>query len=120
MSRYFVTLPVLALLVGCNAVPTADRASAPRLDVLGFEPDATTTQYTRPEASGLRGVRAYPGVRDVCQIIGENAATAPLLDDATVLVGCPKHEAGAIAARMSEGASVVAHARHWTLFAVPR
>ncbi len=63
---------------------------------LDFGPEPTTTDYTPPEQSGLVAVRPYPNPGDVCQVIGENDVTRDLLDDASLLIGCPKHESGAI------------------------
>ena len=74
---------------------------------------------TDPSQSGLVAVRPYPNADDVCQVIGENSLTNPFLDDAAILIGCPKHESGAIFARLREGGQVVAYARHWTLISIP-
>ena len=41
---------------------------------------ASTPDYSSPEASGLIGVRPYPGPNDVCQVIGENELTNQYLD----------------------------------------
>lgn len=98
----------LAMLAGCATEP-----------VLGYGPEPTTTRYTPPAASRLVGVRPYPGPEDVCQVIGENDATVELLDHTTLLIGCPKHETGALEDRQAEGAKIVAHARHWTLLELP-
>ena len=89
-------------------------------DVLGYGPEPTLFRYTPPEDSGLIGVRPYPSPQDVCMVIGENDATRELLDDAALLIGCPKHEFGAIADRVGEGALVVGHAKHWSLFSLPQ
>lgn len=75
--------------------------------------------YSPPEASGLEGVRGYPGADDVCQVIGENALTSDYLDDSATLIGCPKAEAGAIADRKAEGAMVLAEVGEWVLLSVP-
>ncbi|MEO1550308.1 MAG: hypothetical protein AAFR93_07730, partial [Pseudomonadota bacterium] len=103
-----VFLTVLLALGACVTGP-----------VLGYGPEATSTRYTPPERSGLVGVRPYPTRDDVCWVIGENAAVAELLDDSATLVGCPKHEIGAMADLKSRGAQVVEHARFWTLLSVP-
>jgi len=91
--------------------------------VVAIDPDdpaqPTRLDYTPPEASGLIGVRPYPQPDDVCMVIGENALTNRFLDDSRLLIGCPKHERGALADRRREGAEIVAHARHWTLLSVP-
>ena len=93
-----------AVLSGCTPAANTN---------FGAEP--TTLSYTEPKASRLKAIRPYPSPDDVCQVIGENAFTAEFIDDAYLLIGCPKHEKGAIADRKLEGAKVVAHAKHWTL-----
>ena len=86
---------------------------------LDFDSEPKTTKYTLPEVSNLIGVRPYPNPDDVCQVIGENYVTRDLMRSEGTLIGCPKHERGAIEDRMNEGATVVAHAKHWTLLRVP-
>ncbi|MFL4469718.1 hypothetical protein ACERZ8_07490 [Tateyamaria armeniaca] len=93
-------------------------APEPALD-LGYGPEPTTSRYTDPSESGLVAVRPFPGPDDVCVVVGENDLTREFLDDSATLIGCPKHETGAIADRAAQGARVVAHARHWTLLSVP-
>ena len=80
---------------------------------------AGCTAYTPPEQSGLVAVRAFPGPADVCQVIGENALTVDYLDDSATLVGCPAHEAGAIADLTDTGAVQVDQIGAWVLFSVP-
>ena len=87
---------------------------------LDHGPEPTRSTYSEPSQSGLLAVRAYPNPDDVCQVIGENALVADLLDHTALLIGCPKHEAGAIADRLDEGGVVVAHAKHWTLINMPQ
>jgi hypothetical protein len=82
---------------------------------LGYEAEPTTSNYTESDASGLIEIRPYPNPDDVCQVIGKNSLTAELMDDNMLLIGCPKHEKGAIRNRIKEGARVVEHSRHWTL-----
>ena len=110
----YLAMPVLFLLGACATDTPSDA-----VPVLGFGPDPTTSRYTEPVASGLVEVRRYPTPDDVCVVVGENDATAELLDHDALLIGCPKHEKGAIADRRAEGAEVVAHARHWTLLSIP-
>jgi len=86
---------------------------------LDYGPEPTTQAYTEPSASGLFAVRPYPNADDVCQVIGENDLTRDLLDDSAILIGCPKHEKGAIMQRVGEGGTIAAHAKHWTLISVP-
>lgn len=93
-------------------------ACAAALD-LNYGPEPTTFSYTEPRASGLVGIRPFPNPDDVCMVIGENALTSDLLDDSALLIGCPKHEKGAIADRKAEGAREVGNARHWMLLGVP-
>lgn len=83
-------------------------------------PQHQTPEYTDPSQSGLIAVRPYSNPDDVCQVIGENALTNAYLDDAAILIGCPKHEGGAIAARLREGGQIVAHAGVWTLISIPQ
>lgn len=75
--------------------------------------------YSDPAQSGLRAVRPYPAAEDVCQVIGENAVVSDYLDDAALLVGCPKSEAGAIADRRAEGGVIVGDAQDWVLISIP-
>ncbi len=101
-------VPVLLLAVsGCFG---------PNLDY-GAEP--TTFKYTEAGTSGLNPVRPYPTPEDVCQIISENREIREPVNDGSFLIACPKHERGAISDRQSEGAQVIAHARHWTILSVP-
>ncbi|WP_420862394.1 hypothetical protein [Algirhabdus cladophorae] len=76
--------------------------------------------YTPPEASGLVGVRPYPAEADVCQVIGENDLTIDYLDHTALLIGCPKHEVGAIADRRAEGGVAVDQIGDWVLFSIPQ
>ncbi|MEM9971782.1 MAG: hypothetical protein AAF762_11890 [Pseudomonadota bacterium] len=101
-------LAVLPVLVACAPAEQVNRGAEPALFT-----------YTEPESSGLIGVRPYPKADDVCQVIGENDATREFLDDSALLVGCPKHEFGAIADRQAKGAMLVGHALQWSLFSVP-
>ena len=81
--------------------------------------EASAPDFSPPDASGLIGIRPYPGPEDVCQIIGENARTAQYLDDSALLVGCPLSETGAIADRKAEGGTVVDQAGSWVLLSIP-
>ena len=102
-------LAPIMLLATCGCL-------SPNLD-FGEEP--TTLRYTEPSASGLNAIEPYPKPEDVCQVIRENSDIREPVSDGSFLIACPKHESGAIAARRSEGAQVVAHARHWTILSVP-
>jgi len=75
--------------------------------------------YTPPEDYGLVSVRPYPTPADVCQVIGESPPVAEYLDDASLLIGCPTHEAGAMEDRRGEGAVPVGLVGRWMLFSVP-
>jgi hypothetical protein len=75
--------------------------------------------YGPPEDSGLVGVRPFPAEGDVCQVIGENDLTSQFLDHTATLVGCPKTETDAIAARTGEGGRQVGEVGDWVLFSVP-
>ena len=101
-------IPILAVLAltGCMG---------PNMD---FGPSATTTNYTEPSASGLSAVKPYPTPASVCQVIRENDAIRVAPNDGTFLVACPKHEAGALMDLTTQGATVVGHARHWTVLSV--
>lgn len=88
------------------------------VDPLDYGPEPTRSTYSDPAESGLLAARPYPNAGDVCQVIGENALTSNFLDDAAILVGCPKHERGAIADRLAEGGQIVAHAKHWKLLGI--
>lgn len=90
------------------------------LSTLDYGPEPTRSTYSEPEQSGLVAVRPFPNPNDVCQVIGENLLTSNLLDDSALLIGCPKHEKGAIAERINDKGQVVAHARHWTLLSMPQ
>jgi hypothetical protein len=108
MKRIYVAVFTGLTMMGCTSPMTLDYGSEP-----------TRFGYTEPEASGLIGVRPYPNPDDVCMVIGENALTVELLDDAAILVGCPKHERGAIGDRLRDGGQVVGQAKHWTLISIP-
>lgn len=108
MKRICATALVGLTMMGCASPMTLDYGSEP-----------TRFGYTEPGASGLIGVRPFPNPDDVCQVIGESDLTSELLDDAAILVGCPKHERGAIGDRLREGGQVVGQAKHWTLISIP-
>lgn len=80
---------------------------------------ACGVQYSPPSASGLVAVRAFPGPGDVCQVIGENGLTSDYLDDASVLIGCPAHEVGAIRDHVDAGGVQVGAVGAWQLISVP-
>ena len=75
--------------------------------------------YTEPMESGLIGMRPYPDVTDVCLVIRETTLTAPYMKKGRLLIGCPKHETGAIGDRISEGGIVAAYGKHWILLQMP-
>ena len=79
---------------------------------------ASTPDYSSPEASGLIGVRPYPGPNDVCQVIGENELTNQYLDHTEILVGCPIGESGAIKDRNNEGGTIVDLVGQWVLISI--
>ena len=106
-SKYIVALACFTL-IGCATNNT-----------LGYDSWPTFQHYTPPEESGLVGLRPYPNRSDVCRIIGENDLTRSLLRDGFVLIGCPKHEHGAIKNIINSGAKVVFHAMHWSVFRIP-
>ncbi len=110
MIRLVLACLLTATLAGCDEGPSTplDPSQPTRFD------------YTPPEDSGLIGIRPYPSGADVCMVIGENDQTNDLLDDQSLLIGCPKHERGAIGDRQAEGARIVAYQGHWALLSVPR
>ena len=108
MRQIFVPALLCAAVAACSSQPALD---------LGPEPTIFT--YTPPEQSGLVSGPAYPNDNDVCRVIGENDLTRDFLDDSRLLIGCPKHERGAIADRLGEGAVIVGQAQHWTLLQAP-
>lgn len=75
--------------------------------------------YTPPETSGLISVRPFPYDNDVCQVLGRNEKTATYFEDASVVIGCPTHEGGAIDDRVSEGAQPVATVGAWAILSYP-
>lgn len=100
----------------CLSVFALAACAGPNLE---FGPEPTTTAYTEASSSGLSPVRPFPTPDDVCQVIREDDAIREPVDDGTFLIACPKHERGAIGDRLEEGATVIGHARHWTVFAMP-
>ncbi|MBT8474475.1 MAG: hypothetical protein KJO78_03290 [Alphaproteobacteria bacterium] len=103
-----VAILALGFLAACS-MPTPDDATRD-----------TSALYTPPEASGLVGVRPYPGPRDVCQVIGENDLTIDYLDHTELLIGCPAHEIGAIDDRVSEGGVLQTQVGEWMLLSIPQ
>ena len=87
---------------------------------LTYGPEATTSNYTEPHASGLSAVRPFPTPADVCQVIRENDAIREPATDGSFLVACPKHERGALQNRKAEGATIVGHTKHWTVLSYPQ
>ena len=72
-----------------------------------------------PEAVGLPPVRPYPEDGSPCYVIGENELTNKYLDDASLLVGCPRAMTPRIATLEAEGASIVAFVERWALISLP-
>ncbi|MEE3361694.1 MAG: hypothetical protein VX248_17225 [Pseudomonadota bacterium] len=87
---------------------------------LTYGPEATTTNYTDPHASGLSAVRPFPTPADVCQVVREHEAIREPATDGSFLVACPKHERGALENRVAEGGTIIGHAKHWTILAYPQ
>lgn len=87
---------------------------------LGADPNAqpTTREYTQPDVSKLTALRPYPKDNDVCQVIQKTDEIRNLVAEGQTAIACPKHESGAIRDRRNEGARIVGHAKHWTVFAV--
>ena len=106
MTRYLSTATIALALLSACAAPSDDTANR-------------ETGYTPPEASGLIAVRPFPTEGDVCQVVGENDTTRDYLDDSATLIGCPSNELGAIADRVTAGATLVARAGAWWLLSVP-
>ncbi|UWQ22930.1 hypothetical protein [Jannaschia sp. W003] len=100
--------------------PSATAAALLALAACAAPPAAPPPAFSPPEASGLVGVRPYPGPADVCQVIGESARTVEYLDHTEILVGCPTVETGAIADRLAEGGAQVAVVGEWTLISIPQ
>lgn len=110
MQRHLAIILIPVLLAAC-----VDQTN----EGMDLGPEPTLFEYTEPEQSGLVSGRAYPNPEDVCRVIGENDLTRGYLDDSQLLIGCPKHERGAIADRLQEGARIVGSAAHWTLLHAP-
>ena len=96
----------VSALAGCNLISAGATGE-------------TSALYSAPEHSGLKAVRPYPTAEDVCQIIGESAATAAYLDHTTILIGCPQHETGALQDRIAAGATKVGQVGEWVLLSLP-
>ncbi|MEO1453665.1 MAG: hypothetical protein AAFV31_07575 [Pseudomonadota bacterium] len=108
MKPLCISAAALGLLAACGA-PTG-----------GIDPSRdTSAMFSPPEESGLIAVRAFPGPRDVCQVVGENDTSREFLDDSATLIACPAQELGAIEDRVNEGAVLVARANQWWLLSVP-
>lgn len=97
------------------SILAASGCSGPNLD---YEAAPTTHAYTEPSSSGLHPIRPYPNPDDVCQVIKEDATIREPVDNGSLLIACPKHEEGAIEDRLNEGATVISHAKHWTILSV--
>ena len=120
MLFYKTTFPILAITVAGCVGPVMDSnvelpAPVNPTPTLAFGPNPTTFEYTEPAASGLTAVRPYPNPDDVCQVIKKNAELPLTVGAGSNLIACPKHERGAIADRLREGATIRGHARHWTV-----
>lgn len=84
----------------------------------GYGPHATTHRYTEASLSGLRTLAPYPNHDDVCQTIDKKTLPEELATRDDMMIACPKHETGAIGDRRSEGAKIVAYAKHWTVLSI--
>ena len=92
---------LFAILIGCAAC------------------DAPVQLIPSPERVGLIAVRPYPNQDGNCVVIGENEVTSSYLDDASLLIGCPRALTQDLAQRRSEGARVVAYVERWALLSQP-
>lgn len=106
MKPYLVAILIAAFASGCGGPD------------LNYGPEATTTRYTEPSGSGIVALRPFPNPEDVCQVIAPSNLPDELNDDDLLLIGCPKHEEGAIEDRQRDGAKVVGQTRHWTLLQI--
>ena len=98
-------LVITALISGCQTQT-------------GYGPHATTQRYTEASLSGLRTLAPYPNHDDVCQTIDKKTLPEELATRDDMMIACPKHETGAIGDRRSEGAKIVAYAKHWTVLSI--
>jgi hypothetical protein len=114
----FLRSIAFAMLAFIAASCTAEEIYVPLSPALQYGPEPTTNAYTNAAESGLQAVRPYPHPDDVCVVVGENDTVRELLDHEYLLIACPKHEQGAIADRVREGADIVAHAKHWSLLQI--
>ena len=92
---------LFAILIGCAAC------------------EAPVQLIPTPEQVGLIAVRPYPDQDSGCFVIGENDLTNKYLDDASLLIGCPRAFTDDLAQRRSEGARIVAYVERWALLSQP-
>ncbi|MDG1431479.1 MAG: hypothetical protein P8Q23_07915 [Paracoccaceae bacterium] len=52
-------------------------------------------------------------------MVSENELTIAYLDDSSILIGCPIHEAGAIRDRVKEGGVRAGDVSGWVLISMP-
>ena len=52
-------------------------------------------------------------------MLAKTATISHLVSDEITLIGCPKHEFGAIKNRRGEGAKIIEQAKHWTILQLP-
>ncbi len=86
---------------------------------LDYGSEPTTTRYTEPQVSRLSTIRPYPNRDDVCQEIKATGDIQEPSPEGSLLIACPKHERGALQDRLTEGAQIVGHTKHWTVLVVP-
>lgn len=103
-----ILLAVCALITACNTTLYNEGKFA-------YDATPQTYEYTNAIDSGIRTIAPYPRHDDVCQTVDETSVPKELVKQGKVLIACPKHEMGALSDRIRQGASVVAHAKHWTL-----
>ena len=117
---YFTFLWMILAAAGCFPKPSSSvKPTNPIESPLGYTAEHTIQYYTRPESSQLSAIRPYPNNDDVCMTLQTNNITRKLVSANAVLIGCPKHEKGAISARLREGATIVDHAQHWSVLSAP-
>ena len=95
------------ILAACQTAVPSVTAEAP-----------TTSNYTEASRSGPKTLRPYPNPDDVCMLLKENRAVEDLIVEDRTLLACPKHEAGAIGDRRTEGARVVGNTKHWVIMSI--
>ncbi|MGB1235343.1 MAG: hypothetical protein ACPG5U_06405 [Planktomarina sp.] len=117
MNKFLICAAVLTFSA-CTPAPQMAPVQSERIVAADLPGEPSIARYTDATLSGLKPGRPFPFSADVCVRLLDNATIVPFKAEGSFLIGCPKHERGALADRIRDGAKVVANTRHWVVLNV--